>query len=41
MIDRDGVVRWADIECQAEGLAGIGKLPSDEAIIDAARSVLH
>ena len=41
MIDRDGVVRWADIECQAEGLAGIGKLPSDEAILDAARSVLH
>ena len=41
IIDRDGIVRWADIECQAEGLAGIGKLPSDEAILDAARQVLH
>lgn len=41
IIDRDGVVRWADVECQAEGFAGIGKLPSDEAILDAARKVLH
>ena len=41
IIDRDGIVRWADIECQDEGLAGIGKLPSDEAILDAARKVLH
>ena len=41
MIDRDGIVRWADIECQAEGLAGIGKLPSDAAILEAARAVVH
>lgn len=38
MIDREGIVRWADIECAAEGLPGIGKLPSEEAILDAARA---
>ncbi|MEJ8858602.1 redoxin domain-containing protein [Variovorax robiniae] len=41
MIDREGIVRWANIECQDEGLAGIGKLPSEDAIIDAARTLLH
>lgn len=38
MIDRDGIVRWADIECAAEGLAGIGKFPSEAVILDAARA---
>jgi peroxiredoxin len=41
MIDRDGIVRWADIECQADGLAGIGKVPSDATILEAARGVAH
>ena len=41
MIDRDGIVRWVDIECQKEGLAGIGKLPSEDMILEAARSMLH
>jgi peroxiredoxin len=41
MIDREGIVRWANIECQDEGLAGIGKLPSEDEIIDAARTLLH
>ena len=41
IIDREGIVRWADIECQNDGLAGIGKIPSDDAILDAARSLLH
>lgn len=39
MIDRDGIVRWVDIECQQEGMAGIGKLPSEEVILQAARSM--
>jgi peroxiredoxin len=39
MIDRDGIVRWMDIECAAEGMAGIGKLPSEEVILDAARAL--
>jgi len=38
MIDRNGIVRWAEIECAKEGLAGIGKLPSDEVILGAARA---
>ena len=39
MIDRDGIVRWASIECGAEGLAGVGKLPSEEEILAAARAL--
>lgn len=38
MIDREGIVRWHDIECAREGLAGIGKLPSEEMILGAARA---
>ncbi|VTU45656.1 MULTISPECIES: redoxin domain-containing protein [unclassified Variovorax] len=38
LIDREGIVRWANIECGAEGLAGIGKFPSEEVILDAARA---
>ncbi|MBT2323267.1 redoxin domain-containing protein [Variovorax paradoxus] len=39
MIDRTGIVRWAYIECANEGLAGIGKFPSEEAILGAARAL--
>ena len=39
LIDRDGIVRWMDIECAAEGMAGIGKLPSEEVILGAARAL--
>jgi hypothetical protein len=38
MIDRTGVVRWAYVECATEGLAGIGKMPAAEEILEAARS---
>jgi peroxiredoxin len=41
LIDRDGIVRWVDIECAVEGLAGIGKLASLDAIVAAARSLSH
>lgn len=41
LIDRDGIVRWADIECASEGLAGIGKFPSEEVILRAARELAH
>jgi len=40
MIDRDGIVRWANIECADTGLAGVGKFPSGDEILAAARSVL-
>jgi peroxiredoxin len=38
LIDRDGVVRWANIEA-SEGLAGLGKFPSREEILTAARAL--
>ena len=38
MIDREGIVRWVNIECGSEGLAGIGKLASEEEILGAARA---
>ena len=37
MIDREGIVRWVDIECADEGIAGIGKLASEDVILGAAR----
>jgi peroxiredoxin len=39
LIDRDGVVRWANIECATEGLAGLGKFPSADAILAAAQAL--
>ena len=41
LIDRDGIVRWANIECANDGLAGVGKFPSEEEILAAARTVLR
>ncbi len=38
LIDRDGIVRWANIEC-AEGFAGVGKFPSQEEILAAVRAL--
>jgi peroxiredoxin len=38
LIDRDGIVRWARIEC-AEGMAGLGKFPSAEEILNAAATL--
>jgi len=39
LIDRDGIVRWAYIECATEGMAGVGKFPSEEEILSAARAL--
>ena len=39
LIDRDGIVRWANIECAAEGFAGVGEFPSEEEILTAARAL--
>ena len=39
LIDRDGIVRWANIECATEGIAGVGKFPSEEEILTAARAL--
>ena len=39
LIDRAGIVRWANIECAGEGLAGLGKFPPEESILGAARAL--
>lgn len=39
LIDRNGVVRWVNIECANEGLAGLGKFPSHDELMSAARLV--
>ena len=39
LIDRDGIVRLANIECATEGMAGIGKLLSTDEILTAARAL--
>ena len=37
LVDRDGIVRWVNVECEADGLAGIGKFPADDEIRAAVR----
>lgn len=39
LIDRGGIVRWANIECASEGVAGVGKFPPEESILGAARAL--
>lgn len=39
LVDREGIVRWADIECAKEGLAGVGKFPTEEEFVAAARGM--
>jgi peroxiredoxin len=39
LIDRAGIVRWANIECGKEGMAGLGKFPSADELLTAARLV--
>jgi peroxiredoxin len=39
LIDRDGIVRWAHIECGEEGLSGLGKSVSHDELISAAKLV--
>jgi len=39
LIGRDGIVRWANVECARDGLAGIDKFPTDEEILAAASAL--
>jgi peroxiredoxin len=39
IIDRDGVIRWTNIECGREGLSGLGKFPTPDELMAAARLV--
>jgi peroxiredoxin len=39
LLDQDGVVRWVYIECAQEGLAGLGKVATDDERLAAARAI--
>jgi peroxiredoxin len=39
LIDREGVVRWANLECGKEGLSGLGKFPTHDELLTAARII--
>lgn len=39
LVDRDGVIRWVNVECAKDGLVGVGKFPTDEDFLAAARSL--
>lgn len=40
LVDRDGIIRWVNVEGNAQPMEGIGVIPSDEQILTAARTVL-
>jgi peroxiredoxin len=37
LLDREGIVRWVNLESAGEGLAGLGKFPTDEELLSVAR----
>ena len=37
-MDREGIIRWTNIECGREGLAGLGKFPTDDELLAAVRA---
>ena len=37
LVDRDGMVRWVNIEGEKDGLAGLEKFPSDDEFLEAAQ----
>jgi hypothetical protein len=39
LVDRHGIVRWANIECAQDGLAGIDKFPTDEELLAVVRTL--
>lgn len=39
LIDRDSIVRWTNIECARDGVAGIGKFPSGDEILAAVQTM--
>ena len=37
LLDRGGIVRWTNVECAREGLAGLDKFPTEEEFLTVAR----
>jgi hypothetical protein len=40
LVDRDGIVRWANIEGEKEGLPGLEKFPADDEFMAAAQQLI-
>ena len=40
LVDRDGIVRWANIEGERDGLAGLERFPTDEEFLAVARRLV-
>ena len=40
LIDAEGVVRWSNMECGTDGLAGVARFPSDDELLAAVRACL-
>lgn len=39
LLDRAGVIRWANIECARDGLEGLDRMPTDAEFLAAARAL--
>jgi hypothetical protein len=39
LVDREGIIRWTNVECAREGLAGLGKFRTDEELLVAVRAL--
>lgn len=39
LIDREGIVRWANVECARDGLASLDQMPSDEELLTEVRAL--
>jgi peroxiredoxin len=39
LLDREGIVRWANVECANDGVAGFGKFPTDDELLRAVRTL--
>jgi hypothetical protein len=39
LIDRGGIIRWVNVECSKEGVSGLGKFPTQDELVSAARIV--
>ena len=39
LVDREGTIRWTNIECAREGVAGIGKFPTVDELLAAVRAL--
>jgi hypothetical protein len=39
LVDREGIIRWTNIECDHEGLAGMGQFPTDQELLAAVRAL--